>query len=460
MWWLALVACNNVIGVGSVSTPGSAGSGGPNVTDDESPIRWMLHGGGAEDDAVFGRFVEAAGFGDIVTLGALEDTNDPDLRFWDDYFVGLGARSALTINTATSGEAEDAALAEQIAQADGVFVRGGDQGRYVSWWFDGPVGQGLTGAFDRGAVIGGSSAGCAILGERVYDALQGSVDAYELLADAADPAMTFSAGADFGVPGVLTDTHFSERGRLVRLAVFLAAQPTAEQGVGVDPQTALFLREDQTGFVLGDGGVTLMRPAGSASLQAGAAPYLEDVQMWSLPAGYELDLRATDPVVRRPSGLVEPGSAAPGGAFPSGWLDGDDPATSSAGSWRLTRMNDPYAFVDGVIGLEDASAGLPGLVVQGALYEDSDLFETRVGGLLWSLTQHSGAVALGVDVGHRVEVTAPGLLTPAPGSALVVLDARDAAWVAARQTGWQSAALEGVRLSIVDHAHPLDLSRP
>lgn len=460
MWWLALAACSNAIGVGSVSSPGSAEPGVPVVVDDQSPIRWMLHGGGAEDDAVFGRFVEAAGYGDIVTLGAVEDTADPDLRFWDDYLVGLGARSATTINTATAEEAGYSALAEQIAQADGVFVRGGDQGRYVSWWFDGPVGQGLTGAFDRGAVIGGSSAGCAILGERVYDALQGSVDSYQLLADAADPAMTFSDGAGFGVPGVLTDTHFSERGRLVRLAVFLAAQPVIEQGVGIDPQTALFLREDQTGFVLGDGGVTLMRPVGATLLNAGQPPYVQDVQMWSLPAGYEIDLGATDPVVRRPSGLIEPVDGAAEGAFQAGWLDGDDPATSSAGSWRLTHVNDPYAFVDGGIGLEDASGGLPGLVVQAGLYEDGDLFETRVGGLLWSLTQHRDVVALGIDVGHRVEVSAPALLTPAPGSALVVLDARDAGFVAARQTGWQSAALEGVRLSIVDHAHPLDLSPP
>lgn len=460
MWWLALAACSNAIGVGSVSSPGAAGPGAPIVVDDESPIRWMLHGGGAEDDAVFGRFVEAAGFGDIVTLGAVEDTADPDLRFWDDYFVGLGARSATTINTATGDEAGDPALAEQIAEADGVFVRGGDQGRYVSWWFNGPVGEGLTEAFDRGAVIGGSSAGCAILGERVYDALQGSVDPYELLVDAADPAMTFSAGLSLGVPGVLTDTHFSERGRLVRLAVFLAAQPVAQQGVGVDPQTALFLREDQTGFVLGDGGVTLMRPAGETSLDAGRPPFVEDVKIWSLPAGYELDLGAPDPVVSRPSGLIEPTTAATLGVFQGGWLDGDAPATSGAGAWRLTHVNDPYAFVDGGIGLEDASGALPGLVVQAGLYEDSDLFETRVGGLLWSLTQHSDAVALGIDVGHRVEVTAPALLTPAPGSALVVLDAREAGWVASRPTGWQTAALEGVSLSIVDHDHPLDLSPP
>ena len=40
---------------------------------------------------------------------------------------------------------------------------------------------------------------------------------------------------------------------------------------------------------------------------------------------------------------------------------------------------------------------------------------------------------------------------------VVVLDARDADWAASRPSGWQSAALEGVRLSIVDRAHPLNL---
>jgi len=417
----------------------------------------MLHGGGAEDDAVFGRFVEAAGYGDILTLGAVEDASDPDLRFWDDYFVGLGARSASTVNTATEAEADDEALASQIAAADAVFVRGGDQSKYVAWWFDGPVGQGLIEAYDRGAVLGGSSAGCAMLGERIYDASEGSVDAYELLVDAADPAMTFSDGIGFGVPGVLTDTHFSERGRLVRLAVFLAAQPVAQQGVGVDPQTALFLREDQTGFVLGDGGVTLLRNVGSTAVDPGRPPYVEDMRVWSLPAGYEVDLLADDPVLARPSGFVEAELPAEAGEFQTGTLDGDLPGTSLAGSWRLTNADDPYAFLDGVIGLEAASGGLPNVVVQAGLYEDGDLFETRVGGLLWSLTQHRDALAIGIDLGHEAEIAAPALLTPAADSAVVVLDARDADWAASRPSGWQSAALEGVRLSIVDRAHPLNL---
>ena len=77
--------------------------------------------------------------------------------------------------------------------------------------------------------------------------------------------------------------------------------------------------------------------------------------------------------------------------------------------------------------------------------------------LLEALFRLGDALAIGIDLGHEAEIAAPALLTPAADSAVVVLDARDADWAASRPSGWQSAALEGVRLSIVDRAHPLNL---
>jgi cyanophycinase len=466
MWWLWLVACT---GRGEffgddVSDVAFDSGTAEDSESEASRIRWMLHGGGAEDDEVFSTFVQAGNFGSVVTLGAVEDESDPDLLFWDNYFLKLGTAAARTVNTADLSAAMDPNLREIVADADIVFIRGGDQTRYIEHWFDGPVGEGLVDAWDAGAVIGGSSAGCAILGERIYDARVGSVDAYELLNDARDPSMTFADGAPFGVPGVITDTHFTERGRLARLAVFHAAGILdgieGELAIGVDTQTALFLRDDQTGFVAGDGAITVLR-AGEAApvLDAGQPPHVPGVRLWSLPAGYEVDLLDDAIVTERPNDMSPPSQDAPALQFAAGRLDGDAAATSRAGTWELTPRDDPYAWVDGALRLVEGLGGLQGATVVGELYDHGELFEAHVGGMLWALTQANGAVVIGVDVGHRVDVSAPASLTPAPDSAVVVIDGRGAAWIADRLDGWQAVAIEDAELSVIGGGRTIDLAR-
>ncbi|HMV66829.1 MAG TPA: Type 1 glutamine amidotransferase-like domain-containing protein, partial [Myxococcota bacterium] len=253
MWLLLALGCvRSTVGFDGVGAPGEPSvepdpAGGDQPAGGEQPAarpRWMLHGGGPEDDVIFGAFVEAAGFGRVVTLGALTDPADPDLTWWDGYFLSLGAATAATVNTFDAGDLDDADLAATVAGADAIFVRGGDQARYVRWWGH-AIGDAIVEAFDGGAILGGSSAGCAILGELVYDAVEGSAAPYDVLLDPYDPALTFTPGLAAGVPGVLTDTHFTERGRLVRLAGMLARgqadEGVARLGVGVDPETALFL---------------------------------------------------------------------------------------------------------------------------------------------------------------------------------------------------------------------------
>lgn len=465
MWLLLLWACGRSISVGisepDVSLPAEPEPDIIGEPDTTPRFRWMLHGGGAEDDAIFRRFVEAARFGHIVTLGALEDRADPDLAWWDGYFESLGAATAVTVNTASPGDLDDPALAEKLRAADGIFVRGGDQSRYVRWWGH-AIGDAIVEAVEGGAILGGSSAGCAILGERVYDASVGSADPYDVLLDPYDPALTFVDGLPIGVPGVITDTHFTERGRLVRLAAFVARGQVDEGvtrlGVGVDPQTALFLYEDGTGEVMGDGSVTLLRATERPELTAGAPGHIPGLQLWQLPAGYEVDLRAEDPVLTRP-GWVERAalevSAAP---FTEGRLDGDLAATSRAGSWELLGADEPYGWIDRGLTLGPGVDALPGTIVLGGLYEEDELAETHVGGLVWAISQRPGVVGVGIDIDMEALATPPRTLEAGRDSALVILDGRALTWAGAPAEGWQTAAVEGAALHIVGEGHTIDLT--
>ena len=429
--------------------------------DDMTGVRLMLHGGGSEDDEVYGRFVEAAGYGHIVTLGAVEDPDSyPDLLFWDGYFTGLGAASARTLNTENSDDADDHEVPGILAEADGIYIRGGDQSRYLEHWTGTATQDGLRDAWDRGAVIGGSSAGCALLGERVYDARVGSVAAWEALLDPQDPYITFTDDFLQAMPGVITDTHFTERGRIGRLAVFVerwnADGEASPLGIGVDPRTALFVSSDGTAEVAGDGSVTLVVPSDEpVTLAGGLPPDIRGQRVWQLPAGYRVDLQALpagDPVLERPAYAIPWTGWEPlAGDFGDQDLDGDLVSQRNLGDLEIDGMESHMdAWRDGDLTLSEASGQLPGMLLMTALYEDSDYYENHLGGLAWAVAQHPDVVGVGLDVYLRAAAESPLTLSPAADSYLLVLDGRSMTHSGVPDDGgWQTAALEGALLSVV-----------
>lgn len=420
-----------------------------------SPVRWFLHGGGPEDDDVFAPFVAAAGYGDVVTLGAATEVSDDELRWWDGYFRSLGAASAATVNATDRASAADADAIALLDDAEAIFMRGGDQSAYVAWAGT-PLGDALARAAARGAVIGGSSAGCAMLGATIYDAKLGSVDPWEIAWDPHEPAVTFTANWFGGLAGVITETHLTERGRQLRLAGFLAAlhEDGVTTGIGVDPRTALLVRADRTATVVGRGGVLLLR-ADDATRTDGAPLDIRGLRGWQLPAGYEIDLDAADPVLRRPD-WVDPRAGAPAAiVLPERSVDGDARNQRQLGTWTLTGVNDPYAWVDHAIGLAPGADRVGGALLLTALYDDPDLAESLVGGALWSMANGMDGVVLGVDIGASVRLDTDGSVTPDPGSWAWVLDGRAATHLGAPTDGWQTAAVEGFDMHVV--AGPLRL---
>src|SRR5207244_2997527 len=132
--------------------------------------------------------------------------------------------------------------------AELIFLAGGDQWTYVENWKGTPLAAAIQTAVARGAILGGTSAGLAVLGEGVFTAENGSVTSAEALADPYDPLVTLD-GAFVALPAlanVVTDTHFVVRDRLGRLIAFVAraAQDgllASPIGIGVDEETALVI---------------------------------------------------------------------------------------------------------------------------------------------------------------------------------------------------------------------------
>jgi len=145
---------------------------------------------------------------------------------------GVGSAEMFREAGAATAEvmADDAAgAAAQIAAADVVWMSGGDQDRLLDDLERLDLVDDVRAAHARGAVVGGTSAGAAVLGSRT-------------IAGAPEPA-AYTRGALVGrpglglVPGVVVDQHFAERRREGRLLTALidAAEDVA---FGVGERTA------------------------------------------------------------------------------------------------------------------------------------------------------------------------------------------------------------------------------
>jgi cyanophycinase-like exopeptidase len=110
------------------------------------------------------------------------------------------------------------------------------------------------------APVGGTSAGCAILGELYYSGENGSVVSDEALSNPYHPNVTLYANDFLKAPfmkEVLTDQHYVARGRQGRHLAFLARmlkdKGIQAKGVAADEKTAVCIASDGKATVYGKG---------------------------------------------------------------------------------------------------------------------------------------------------------------------------------------------------------------
>jgi cyanophycinase len=261
----------------------------------------VLMGGGPDVDEAFAWQRDRIDGGDVVVLRA--SGADGYNAYLFDEIGGVDSVETLLVDRAAL--ADDPYVRWALDHAEAIFLAGGDQAVYVDAWAGTGVTGALSAAWSRGAVLGGTSAGCAVLGEIVFTAEHDTVYSDEALADPYNPYMTLTRGF-LAVPplaGVVTDTHFRERDRMGRLLGFAARAVSdgwsaTPLGVGVDEGTALVVDERGAGRVLGDGAVYVLAPARPPETCAPGAPLAwAGVARHALRAGDSIALPGGDTTV-------------------------------------------------------------------------------------------------------------------------------------------------------------------
>jgi cyanophycinase-like exopeptidase len=246
----------------------------------------LLDGGGALESPasslawLHDRLVGAGGArgGNVLVLRA-SYANIYDKPFYRD--GNFASVQSVLIPPCASRAALDA-IAPFVDRADAVYFAGGDQGHYVAWKGSALIAS-VKRVYARGGVVGGGSAGLAIQGAAIYDAvaadrLNRDVHTGDAVRNPLEPRISFTTGF-FAWPALdatITDSHLVVRDRFGRAVVFLAR---ILQDRILPAKTVYALGVDQaSAVVVGPSGIaTVLNAAGGRGaylIRANQAPHL------------------------------------------------------------------------------------------------------------------------------------------------------------------------------------------
>jgi cyanophycinase len=243
--------------------------------------------GGHEDKQydmdILKRFVELSGGGDarVVVITAASSVTD---EMWDTYdrvFGELGVERRVHLHLRSRQDANSADHIEDMEDATGIFMTGGDQKRLLALIGGTRLDAAMHAALKlRGACIGGTSAGASAMSGHML--AQGRAELHP-----EKGSVSLGAGLGF-LHKVVVDQHFSERQRLSRLLSVVAQNPYL-QGIGIDEDTALVIERGVGIEVIGEGAVTVVdgrtMSTNIAEISDRETPELIDVRLHLLPAG-------------------------------------------------------------------------------------------------------------------------------------------------------------------------------
>lgn len=257
--------------------------------------------GGAEEKLdnpeILDRFVAVCGgkkarIAIIPTASELEDTG----RNYEKLFRKLGIRHAKVLQILTREDCQDERFLRYIEKSDGVFMTGGNQLRLSTTLGGTPVAQLIRRRNASGMHVAGTSAGAAFMPEHmIAGGDEGAIPSPTMVTLAPGLGLTNS---------FIIDQHFRQRDRLGRLLTALAYNPFAI-GIGLDEDTAAFIRPGDDLEVVGSGGITIIDPTNlsysSMDLARRGDPVsLIDVKLHILIAGGRFEIQSKQAIADVP----------------------------------------------------------------------------------------------------------------------------------------------------------------
>lgn len=255
----------------------------------------VIVGGGPRGEAITQKFIALAGGTDrarILVLPMASSLPETGSESVED-FRKAGVR-AWSLNL-TRDQAMRAETVRALDSATGIWFPGGDQVRIMAVLDGTPTAEAIRARYAAGAVIGGTSAGAAVMStpmltgdERAPGGARRDTTQTFITIAREDVVLTNGLGL---VDGAIIDQHFLRRKRHNRLISVVLEHP-AQLAIGIDESTALVVEPGKPWSIIGES-AAIVYDARGATITKPGAPILgaTDIRMHVLPSGSTFDPR-------------------------------------------------------------------------------------------------------------------------------------------------------------------------
>lgn len=249
--------------------------------------------GGAEDkegdEEVLRAFVELAGGkgARIALIPSASEEPEDAVKTYREAFSRIGIASFQVVHGTSADEIDTDEHIAILSDATGIFMSGGDQSVLAERICGTRVADCLKQRNVEGIVVGGTSAGAAILASHMVDGGEGGSTPKRSMS-------TVSQGLGL-LRNVIVDTHFGSRGRTGRLMAMHAAHPEVI-AIGLDEDTAAVIDDDMVMRVVGSGAITIVDGSSIRSdldrCEEDEPLMISGVEMHTVTKDYTFDIRA------------------------------------------------------------------------------------------------------------------------------------------------------------------------
>ncbi len=249
---------------------------------------YLLMGGGKDVEEAFQWMIEKSNGGDFLILRAR------GTAAYNPFVQKIGkVNSVATLILKNREQSSDPTVIDRINKAEAIFMAGGDQWNYIQFWKDSPVSKAIQKRIDAGVPVGGTSAGLAVLSEYYFSAEHDTITSEQALQNPFDEKANVGTGflKIKALKGTLTDSHFTPRKRIGRLAAFLA-RLNKVKGIGIDERTALLVEPTGESRVVGTNKVWFLKLTEAATqLKPGQPLTLKNIEVQTVDPNQTFNLK-------------------------------------------------------------------------------------------------------------------------------------------------------------------------
>ena len=247
-----------------------------NNQKEESPVplqhnnqpkgKLFIIGGGDRTPELMTSMIEASGVDSTGYIAVLPMSSEDPLGAYTYFCADVSAVSAIPCVNLNFRESDiiNQQKLDSLKNAKLIFITGGDQSLFMGIARNTPIQDAIEYAFEQGSLIGGTSAGAAVMSEIMITGEQANAAEYESTYDKMWKGNgIYSQGLGL-IQGAIIDQHFVVRSRYNRLFSAMCDYP-GNMGIGIDEETAILV-ENRNATVVGDSQVIVVQPQDSCEV--------------------------------------------------------------------------------------------------------------------------------------------------------------------------------------------------